>query len=70
MNNTLQCYHPKLSYLLFKYKEFLINVYKKIKSSLVINNIPKNNKKFSVIDDIFEFIKNIILNTNQILILI
>lgn len=48
----------KISYLISKYKNYLINIYEKVKSNLVCNNCPINNKKFSVVDDIFKFIKN------------
>jgi hypothetical protein len=35
-----------------------IIIYEKIKINLVANNAQKNIKKFSVIEDIFRFIKN------------
>ena len=55
LNDKLQCYHPKISYLITKYKEYLVTVYEKIKTSLVNVN---NNKyeKFSIIKDIIDFI--------------
>ena len=55
LNDKLQCYHPKISYLITKYKEYLVDIYEKIKTSLVNVN---NNKyeKFSIIKDIIDFI--------------
>ena len=40
LNQTLKVYHPKLSYLIEKYKKILINTYNKIKESIV--NINEN----------------------------
>ena len=55
LNQTLKVYHPKLSYLIEKYKKFLINTYNKIKESIV--NINENKiEKFSIINDIYKFI--------------
>jgi hypothetical protein len=58
LNQILQCYHPKISYLINKYKIYLINLYEKIKSNLVNNNSSENNEKFSIIGDILKFVKN------------
>lgn len=56
LNKILNVYHPKISYLIFKYKEYLIKIYNKIKDSFV-NHIPNEKKKFSIINDIYRFIE-------------
>ena len=43
LNKILNVYHPKISYLIFKYKEYLIKIYNKIKDSFV-NHIPNEKK--------------------------
>ena len=35
LNKTLGVYHPKMSYLIFKYKDYLINTYNKLKESII-----------------------------------
>ena len=57
MNNTLDCFHPKISYLIHKYKEYLIKIYEKIKNCFV-NKIEIKHEKFSIINDILTFITN------------
>ena len=42
-----------------KYKLLVRNVYNKIKESLV-NEIPNNNNKFTIIEDIYKFLSFII----------
>ena len=55
LNAAIEVYHPKVSYLIYKYKEYLITIYRKVKESLVKNTkIVKN--KFSVVDDVLMFI--------------
>ena len=47
LNNSLDFYNPKISFLITKYKEYLLKIYDKIKSSLFnINNY--SNEKFSI----------------------
>ena len=58
MNDILQCYHPKISYLISKYKNYMVNIYEKIKSNLLKNNNSNIVEKFSIINDILKFIKN------------
>ena len=58
MNKILECYHPKISYLISKYKVYIKNVYEKIKINLVNNSNSLNTEKFSVINDILKYIKN------------
>ena len=57
MNQNIEVFHPKISYLIFKYKDYIVNIYKKIKYSLIVN-IPLKKEKFSVINDIYKFILN------------
>lgn len=38
LNDIFQCYHPKISYLISKYKKYVVNIYEKIKSNLLKNN--------------------------------
>ena len=56
LNQSLKVYHPKISYLIDKYKEYLINIYNKIKVSIVNINEEKA-EKFSIINDIYKFLK-------------
>lgn len=71
-NKILETLHPKISYLISKYKEYLLLIYNRVKSSLV-NKYEKKIEKFSVVKDIVLFIKNINqkykdgLNLNNIL---
>ena len=78
LNSLIECYHPKLSFLIDKYKNYIRFVYEKIKKSL-INKIEEKVEKFSVVNDILQFIKrykdlyntdidiiNIIQNNNEI----
>ena len=53
----METYHPKISFLIDKYKEYLISIYNKVKTSLVDKNDPII-KKFSIVNDIILFIKN------------
>ena len=55
MNKSIEVFHPKLSYLVYKYKLFLLGVYEKFKDAFVMNIIPKK-EKFSIIKDIYFFI--------------
>ena len=57
LNEQLDCFHPKISYLISKYKLYLKKIYEKIKNSLVIKHNIKE-EKFSIINDIYQFIKN------------
>jgi hypothetical protein len=57
LNNSLDCYHPKISFLITKYKKYLLKIYEKIKSSLVNINI-NSIEKLSTINDILLFIQN------------
>jgi len=54
LNIELDVFHPKLSYLIEKYKIFIIKVFNKVKETL-INPIPIKNEKFSVVKDIYSF---------------
>ena len=56
-NQKLETYHPKISFLIDKYKEYLISIYNKVKTSLVDKNEPII-KKFFILNDIILFIKN------------
>ena len=44
--------------MILRYKEFLINIFSKIKSSLV-NKLECKNVKFSIIEDILKFIAHL-----------
>lgn len=35
LNKAIEVYHPKVSYLMHKYKKYLIMIYQKVKKSLV-----------------------------------
>ena len=54
MNSELDVFHPKLSYLIDKYKIFIIKSFNKVKES-TINPMPAKNEKFSVVKDILDF---------------
>ena len=41
INKSIEVFHPKLSYLIYKYKLFLLGVYEKLKDGFVINILPK-----------------------------
>ena len=56
LNETLD-YHPKLSFLIEKYKIYLKNKFDKIKNSILVKT-EKKEEKFSVVNDIFNFISN------------
>ena len=44
LNAAIGVYHPKVSYLIHKYKEYLIMIYQKVKESLVKDTkIEKKN---------------------------
>ena len=58
INKKLECFHPKISYLVTKYKEYLLSIYNKIKLALV-NKINPKKEKFSIVVDILKFIKNL-----------
>jgi len=58
--DALECIHPKISDLIERYKEYLINLYNKISASF-INRIDAEPEKFSIIKDI----KNFILKYNN-----
>ena len=57
INQTLKCFHPKISFLIHKYKEYIINVYNKVTSSFV-NKIETKEEIFSIIEDIKIFFIN------------
>ena len=57
LNQQVEVFHPKMSYLIGKYKLFIINIYNNIKESL-IKDSSNENHKFSIIKDIFKYIKN------------
>ena len=57
MNQKIEVYHPKLSYLVSKYKEFILYIYSNMKDYLVINNQNKKVEKFTIINDIYTFLK-------------
>ena len=56
-NEILDSYHPKISFMINKYKDYLIKVYEKIKSSIV-NKEKVKIEKFSIVEDIISFISN------------
>lgn len=58
MNASLDCYHPKISFLIDKYKIYLLKIYKKFKSSLVNNQINSKDK-FSIVNYILTLFNNI-----------
>lgn len=68
----MECTHPKVSYIVDRYKEYVKLLYTKITNSL-INKADEVKKKFSVIDDIINFITlydkkyNVNINFNNIL---
>ena len=72
MNHKLESFHPKISYLIDNYKEYLVLIYNKIKSCLV-NKSEFKIEKFSIVNDIINYIKNMNdkykdgLNLNNIL---
>ena len=51
-------YHPKNSYLIYKYKILLKSIYLKIKDSLIKEIEVKKEKKFIIIDNIIKFISD------------
>ena len=57
LNLSLEVYHPKLSYLISKYANYLKNIYDRIKDSL-INPVIEMKEKYSVINDIMSYLKN------------
>ena len=57
LNESIEVYHPKISYLIYKYQIYLKSVYFKIKDSL-IKEIPVKKEKFSIIVAIINFISN------------
>ena len=61
LNQQVEVFHPKMSYLIDKYKLFIINIYNNIKESL-IKDSSNENHKFSIIKDIFKFLKIIMKN--------
>ena len=54
LNQSLETIHPKISYLIFKYGEYIKYIYTKITNSL-IKKIEEKDDKFSVINDILSF---------------
>ncbi len=56
LNQSLETINPKISYLIYKYGEYLKNINTKITNSL-INKIKEKEDKFSVIIDILSFIE-------------
>ena len=57
LNTNIEVFHPKLSFLIEKYKSVIISVYNKIKDS-IIKEIGHKNEKFSIINDIYEYLNN------------
>ena len=57
LNESIEVYHPKISYAIYKYKIYLKSIYSKIKDAL-IKKIPVKKEKFSIIEDIINFISN------------
>ena len=57
LNESIEVYHPKISYAIYKYKIYLTSIYSKIKDAL-IKKIPVKKEKFSIIEDITNFISN------------
>ena len=57
MYKKVDVFHPKISFLIEKYKSFIINIYIKIKESF-INNSSKPKEVFSVINDIYKLLNN------------
>ena len=54
LNSELDVFHPKFSYLIDKYKIFIIKSFNKVKES-IINPMPVKIEKFSVVKDILDF---------------
>ena len=57
LNQQVEVFHPKMSYLIDKYKLFIINIYNNIKESF-IKDSSNENHKLNIIKDIFKFLKN------------
>ena len=57
LNQNIEVFHPKFSYLVEKFIFFIKNIYIKIKESLV-NEIPNTINKFTIIDDIYNYLSN------------
>ena len=55
MNQSLDAYHPKISYFISKYEIFRKKIYNKKTISLV-NKVQEKEEKFSVINDRMTFI--------------
>ena len=55
LNDSLNSFHPKISYLVEKLKNFTINGYQ-IYIESIVNNKEEKYIKYSVIDDILLFI--------------
>lgn len=55
LNQQIEVYHPKLSYLSAKYKFFIIKAYNKFIESL-IKEIPNIINKFTIIKDLNEYL--------------
>ena len=58
MNQSLNVFHPKISFLISKNEIFLKNVYNKLTVSLE-NKDNEKEGKFSVINDIIKLYQNI-----------
>lgn len=54
LNCELDVFHPKLSYLSENYKNYIINVFNKVKE-ILINRIQNKAEKFSVVNNIIGF---------------
>ena len=57
LNSNIEVFHPKLSFLIEKYKSLILSLYNKIKDS-IINDIGTKKEKFSIINDIYEYLNN------------
>ena len=57
LNSNIEVFHSKLSFLIEKYKSLILSLYNKIKDS-IINDIGTKKEKFSIINDIYEYLNN------------
>ena len=57
LNISIEVYHPKLSFLIEKYKMLILSLYNKIKESIIKDKGIKK-EKFSIFNDIYEYLNN------------
>mgnify|MGYP003571405687 CR=1 FL=1 len=62
LNSFIDCHKPKISYFVYKYKNLIINMYKFYIESLIDINREQRDK-FSISEDIIEFLKNLKIET-------